>query len=91
MVDASHANSGKDHVRQAEVVAEIADQVSEGDPISGVMIESNLVEGAQSFTPGVDNPAELEYGKSITDACINIDTTEMCFEALAEAVEKRQS
>jgi 3-deoxy-7-phosphoheptulonate synthase len=67
MIDCSHANSGKDYARQPIVAREIAAQVAAGDRrIIGVMIESNLVAGAQKHVPG----KPLVYGQSMTDACI---------------------
>ncbi|GAA1072375.1 3-deoxy-7-phosphoheptulonate synthase [Nocardiopsis metallicus] len=87
MIDASHANSGKDHVRQAEVAREIAAQVAEGQKgIIGVMLESFIEEGAQKL----GDPAELTYGQSITDKCMSWDTTEGVLENLAEAVRQRR-
>ena len=87
MIDASHANSGKDHVRQAEVAREIAAQVAEGQKgILGVMLESFIEEGAQKL----GDPAELVYGQSITDKCMSWDTTEGVLENLAEAVRQRR-
>jgi len=55
-----------------------------------VMIESHLHAGAQKFTPGKDDPKNLEYGKSITDACINWDDSVQVLERLAGAVRKRR-
>lgn len=82
MVDASHANSGKSHERQAEVVAELADRIGAGEQgISGLMIESFLEAGAQSV-----DAEELVYGQSVTDACIGWDTTVDSLRGLAFAV-----
>jgi 3-deoxy-7-phosphoheptulonate synthase len=87
MVDASHANSGKKPENQPRVVADVARQISEGEPrIMGVMIESNLVEGRQDVRPGVS----LTYGQSITDGCIDWNTTVRTLEALADAVATRR-
>lgn len=86
MVDCSHGNSRKDHKRQPDVVADIASQVSNGSKkIFGVMIESHLKEGNQSI-----DSDPLEYGKSITDACVSWETTEVLLESLAEAVRQRR-
>lgn len=80
MIDCSHANSNKDHLQQLVVVQDIANRLpTEADVIGGVMIESHLQAGKQS--PG----GELEYGKSITDACIGWADTELALEALATA------
>ncbi len=73
MVDCSHANSYKDHNRQGEVLENIVDQLIAGSTsITGVMIESNLNAGNQSITENLD---ELKYGVSITDKCVDWDTT----------------
>lgn len=90
IVDASHANSGKDHRRQAEVVREIAEQVRSGDPgIAGVMMESFLVAGAQPLEIPVRH--RLLYGQSVTDACLSWDTTAGLLGTLAEASRRRRS
>ncbi|GHC94657.1 phospho-2-dehydro-3-deoxyheptonate aldolase [Nocardiopsis terrae] len=87
MIDASHANSGKDHVRQAAVAREIAAQVAEGEKgVVGVMLESFIEEGAQKL----GDPAELTYGQSITDKCMSWETTGGVLENLAEAVRQRR-
>ncbi len=87
MIDASHANSGKDHVRQAGVAREIAAQVAEGQRgIVGVMLESFIEEGAQKL----GDPAQLTYGQSITDKCMSWETTEGVLENLAEAIRQRR-
>ncbi len=80
MIDASHANSGKDHERQALVAVEVAALVTAGVPISGVMLESFLVAGAQSA-----QAAELVYGQSVTDKCMGWDATEDVLRTLARA------
>jgi 3-deoxy-7-phosphoheptulonate synthase len=86
MVDCSHANSGKHHLKQIDVARDVAGQVAEGSwRIFGVMIESHLVEGRQNYTPG--RPAT--YGQSITDACLSIAQTEPLLELLAAAQLKR--
>ena len=88
MVDMSHGNSSKQHKKQIDVCKNIADQISAGeDRITGVMIESNLVEGNQK----ADDLGNLLYGKSITDACINWQDTVDCLNRLAEAVDKRKN
>jgi 3-deoxy-7-phosphoheptulonate synthase len=88
MVDASHANSSKKPENQPLVLADIGQQLAAGDRrIIGVMIESNLVAGRQDLVPGQD----LVYGQSITDGCINWDTTITTLEGLAEAVTQRRA
>jgi 3-deoxy-7-phosphoheptulonate synthase len=87
IVDCSHANSGKDHVRQVTVCKDIAGQVAGGEKhIAGVMIESHLVAGAQKQVAG----QPLVYGQSITDACMSWSDTEVLLEELADAVRKRR-
>ena len=88
VIDASHENSGKDHTRQPGVVGEIANQVAEGnEAIVGVMLESFLVAGRQDLEPG----AETVYGQSITDACMDWDTTALTLDRLSAAVRERRA
>jgi len=92
MVDCSHANSSKKHERQVVVAQDIAEQMAAGSKgIFGVMVESHLHGGAQKFTPGKDDPAALEYGRSITDACIDWDDSAKVLSILADAVKARRS
>lgn len=87
MVDCSHANSSKQHQRQLDVARDIAGQIREGSrQIFGVMVESHLQGGAQKFSPGKDDPSQLEYGKSITDACLAWDDSLEALEVLSQAV-----
>jgi 3-deoxy-7-phosphoheptulonate synthase len=91
MVDCSHANSSKQHQRQLDVARDIAGQLREGsNSIFGVMVESHLNDGAQKFTPGKDDPAALQYGKSITDACLGWDDSLAALDVLSEAVKARR-
>jgi 3-deoxy-7-phosphoheptulonate synthase len=91
MVDCSHANSSKQHERQIEVAKDIAGQLAKGSKqIFGVMVESHLFAGTQKFTPGKDNPQDLKYATSITDACIGWDDSLNVLEILAEGVKKRR-
>jgi 3-deoxy-7-phosphoheptulonate synthase len=88
MIDASHANSGKKPEHQPLVVANVARQIAGGEQrIMGAMIESNLVAGRQDVSPGV----RLTYGQSITDGCIDWDTTETVLRQLADAVAARRN
>ncbi len=88
MIDASHANSSKKPENQPAVLADIGAQLASGDQrIIGVMIESNLVGGRQDLVPGTP----LIYGQSITDGCIDWDTTVASLEALADAVGQRRA
>jgi 3-deoxy-7-phosphoheptulonate synthase len=88
MVDASHGNSWKDHRRQPLVAAALADQVAAGERgVTGVMLESFLREGRQE--PG--SHATLNYGQSVTDACIDIGTTADVLDGLAAAVRSRRN
>ena len=91
MVDCSHANSSKQHQRQIAVARDIAAQITDGTRcIFGLMVESHLVDGAQKFSPGKDDPGQLEYGKSITDACIGWDDSLTVLSALDQAVLARR-
>ena len=88
MIDASHANSGKKAENQPLVIADVARQIAKGEHrIIGAMIESNLVAGRQDVLPGVP----LTYGQSITDGCIDWDTTEQVLRQLAGAVAARRN
>ena len=89
MIDASHANSGKDHLRQVEVTRGIVKQIANGNEhIAGIMMESFLEGGAQSLdAKGKDG---LTYGQSITDACMDIDDTVDLLAELASAVRARR-
>ncbi len=90
MIDCSHANSHKDYRRQPEVAADVARQISGGNrSICGLMIESHLVAGRQNMEG--KRLKELVYGQSITDGCIDFDTTRQVLFDLAEAVEKRRN
>ncbi|GAB4396708.1 MAG: 3-deoxy-7-phosphoheptulonate synthase AroG [Rhodoferax sp.] len=92
MVDCSHANSNKQHQRQLDVAHDIAQQIAGGSrQIFGVMIESHLLPGAQKFTPGKDSVQALEFGKSITDACLGWDDSVRCLEVLSQAVRARRA
>jgi len=86
MIDTSHANSSKKPENQPLVAADVARQLSGGDTrIMGVMIESNLVAGRQDVLAGV----ALTYGQSITDGCIDWETTVQVLNTLADAVAAR--
>ena len=92
MVDCSHANSSKQHEKQVEVARDIASQVSSGSrQVFGLMVESHLNPGAQKFTPGKDDANALEYGKSITDACLSWDDSLTVLETLSTAVLARRA
>ncbi len=91
MVDASHANSSKQHQKQIEVLRDVGAQMAAGEPcIFGVMVESHLNAGAQKFTPGQDDPARLAHGQSITDACIGWEDSAAVLQDLAAAVRARR-
>jgi len=88
MIDFSHANSSKDYRRQAAVCHDVAGQIAQGNPnIIGVMIESNLVAGAQKLIPS----QPLVYGQSITDACIDWPETHKMLAELAGSVRARRA
>jgi 3-deoxy-7-phosphoheptulonate synthase len=87
MVDASHANSHKDYRKQPLVLEDVAKQMEAGDErIFGVMVESNLVGGRQDLVAG----QPLAYGQSITDGCIDWETSVGVLDRLAAAVRKRR-
>jgi 3-deoxy-7-phosphoheptulonate synthase len=84
VIDCSHGNSGKDHLRQPHVADDVAAQIAGGQRgISGVMLESFLVPGRQNLG------GELTYGQSITDGCMGWDTTIEVLERLATAASQR--
>jgi len=86
MIDCSHGNSQKDHRRQVQVLASIAEQVASGSwQVFGAMLESYLVEGRQDYVVG----GPVVYGQSITDACLSIEQTEPLLEQLARAQQAR--
>ena len=86
VIDCSHGNSNKDHLRQPLVAADVAAQLEAGQRgISGVMLESFLVPGRQELG------GDLTYGQSVTDACMGWDPTVEVLERLAAATAKRQT
>lgn len=88
--NSSAGNSNKDHRNQPKVAKVIADQISAGqDAIIGIMIESHLNEGNQKVP--AEGPSGLKRGVSITDACINFETTEETLKELAAAVRNRRT
>ena len=87
MIDASHANCGKDPEKMPLVFEEIVQQRIDGNHnVFGAMLESNLVGGNQAMT---ENPADLAYGQSITDPCIDWETSEKLLLATAERLRNR--
>jgi 3-deoxy-7-phosphoheptulonate synthase len=83
MIDCSHGNSNKDYRKQSDVLKNVANQIKNGEKnILGVMLESHLKEGNQKLS----NRKDLEYGTSITDACINIDTTKNLLQILYDSI-----
>ena len=88
MIDFSHANSLKQHKRQLLVTQDVAGQIAAGDTrIMGAMVESHIEAGRQDIVPG----QELQYGVSITDACIGWQDSVTVIEQLAEAVRSRRT
>ena len=86
MVDCSHGNSYKDHNKQIDVARSLAEQIIQGEKsIFGVMIESFIEAGNQ--TVKADTP--LVYGKSITDACIDLEVSEDVLSILANAIKQK--
>jgi 3-deoxy-7-phosphoheptulonate synthase len=87
MIDCSHGNSYKDHNKQMDVANSLAEQINSGNQsIFGVMIESFMVAGNQKVIP----QQPLVYGQSITDACINLDTSDEILNILANAIKTRK-
>ena len=87
MIDFSHANSRKQYALQVQVAKGVGGQVAAGDDrIFGVMVESHIKPGRQDLTPGTP----LEYGQSITDACLGWEDSVVVLDILAEAVRKRR-
>ena len=87
MVDVSHGNSSKQHLRQIDVAADVAAQVAAGSTqVLGLMIESHLNEGRQDIVPG----QALQHGVSVTDACIGWAHTVPVLQGLAHAVTQRR-
>jgi 3-deoxy-7-phosphoheptulonate synthase len=87
VVDCSHGNSNKDYARQVIVLHDVVEQVVDGNTsIVGVMLESNLMEGAQKPNP---DPAKMQYGQSITDSCISWETTDKVLRDAATALRAR--
>ena len=86
MIDCSHANSSKDPSRQPDVLDDVLGQIEDGmDAIHAVMIESHLNSGNQAFPRPAD---QLDYGVSITDGCIDWETTEACLRRAADVMDK---
>ena len=87
MIDCSHANAAKQFKRQLDVARDIAAQIAGGERrIIGTMVESHLVEGRQELTPG----KPLQYGQSVTDACLGWKDSLEVLETLAGAVKERR-
>ncbi|GGF32536.1 3-deoxy-7-phosphoheptulonate synthase [Williamsia phyllosphaerae] len=92
MIDCSHANSHKDHRQQVVVAHEVADLIGDGEAaVSGVMLESFLVAGAQSLDGRSPADAPLVYGQSVTDKCMDFAATVEVVESLARAVATRSA
>jgi 3-deoxy-7-phosphoheptulonate synthase len=87
MIDFSHANSSKQYLKQMDVGADVAGQLAAGERrVIGVMVESHINAGRQDLLPG----KPLDYGVSITDACLGWGDTEKLLETLAAGVRKRR-
>ena len=91
MIDASHANSNKDPYLQPLVLKNVTEQILDGNKsIVGLMVESHLKGGRQDIP---ENLCDLEYGKSVTDGCIDWETTEKTLldmhDALKDVLPKR--
>ena len=87
VIDCSHGNSNKDHRLQASVFENVIQQIIDGNKsIVGLMLESNLYEGNQSFSR---NPEELKYGVSVTDKCMGWNETEKIILAAYEKLNRK--
>ncbi|SEP12981.1 3-deoxy-7-phosphoheptulonate synthase [Aquisalimonas asiatica] len=85
VVDCSHANSNKDPALQTLVLDNLVNQITEGNrSLVGMMVESNINWGNQKLT---DDVSDLQYGVSITDACIDWETTEQAVRDMAERLQ----
>ncbi|KAL5478772.1 hypothetical protein ACEPAI_2049 [Sanghuangporus weigelae] len=93
MVDCSHGNSQKNHNNQPKVVHTIAEQLRAGESsITGVMIESNIRAGRQDVpAPELGGAKALQYGVSITDACVDYEVTRAMLDELNDAVRERRA
>ena len=85
MIDCSHGNSQKDHTRQRAVLADVCEQIQSSSSILGVMLESNIEAGNQPL----QSLKQLTYGQSVTDACMDWQTTVACIDQLATAASNR--
>ncbi len=91
MIDCSHGNSSKKHENQVIVAEDVARQLGQpetAEDVLGVMLESNLVAGKQAIPAA--GPIGLTYGQSVTDACIDWDTTVSTLDKLREGVRARR-
>ena len=89
MIDCSHGNSKKNHLRQVHVLDEVAKQIIDGNSsIIGIMLESNLEEGNQSIPHDL---REIRPGVSVTDACISWESTEVALRRFAESISRKIS
>ncbi len=87
MIDCSHANAGKQYQRQIDVARDVGAQLGRGERrIIGAMVESHLVEGRQDLESG----KPLQFGQSITDACLGWEDSTALLGTLAEAVKRRR-
>jgi 3-deoxy-7-phosphoheptulonate synthase len=92
MVDFSHANSEKQHMKQLSVGLDVATQIANGNhSIFGVMIESHLVAGNQKLVQTAEGISNLVYGQSVTDACISWEDSVVLLEQLSDAVHQRRT
>lgn len=87
MVDCSHANSSKQPALQLAVIDDISQQIINGNQsIVGLMVESNINEGNQSIP---DDLSQLQYGVSVTDACISWDSTATAIRTMRDCIKDR--
>ncbi|CAE7601007.1 aroG [Symbiodinium pilosum] len=92
MIDCSHGNSRKKYEGEVVACRSVADQVAAGNTaIGGVLIESFLVAGNQKLEPGVTRLQDLKYGCSVTDSCMDFNSTKDLLRELATAVVARRA
>lgn len=91
IIDCSHGNSSKDHKNQPLVASDVAKQIADGNKsIVGVMLESHIFEGNQTLNPGKTAVSSLAYGVSVTDACIDLESTAKVLDELASGARQRR-
>ncbi len=92
IVDCSHANSDKQYEKQEKVAYEVLNQILNVKPeIKGIMLESHLYEGSQSFPISPREIKDLKYGISITDSCVSFETTQRIIRKYAQTLRQMKN